>query len=235
MSALQNICRITAFNLKIFIKQGEGAQLHGCHTASRQCAEKKSHLNCVSSAILLADCVRQKDGIIMLEHHLEHLLNLAKPSPFLLAVGWTTARKRISQLACSSLSRIKHVLFLLLLFLFCLGRQYSAQACLLIDGEVSREHSSSVCEVWSHVARPFLSWIRTTYPARLSPIVLFYHWPFLNTSQVVISPSAAHQTLFKPARKKNSYLPQQWAHRLTLSGECWQRSQLPPVWTWGQA
>lgn len=72
MSALPNICRITAFNLKIFIKQGEGAQLHGCHTASRQCAEKKSHLNCVSSAILLADCVRQKDGMIMLEHHLEH-------------------------------------------------------------------------------------------------------------------------------------------------------------------
>lgn len=120
-------------------------------------------------------------------------------------------------------------------FFFVSGDNTAAQACLLIDGEVSREHSSSVCKVWSHVARPFLSWIRTTYPARLSPIVLFYHWPFLNTSQVVISPSAAHQTLFKPARKKNSYLPQQWAHRLTLSGECWQRSQLPPVWTWGQA
>lgn len=47
----------------------------------------------------------------MLEHHLERLLDLEKPSPLLLTVSWTIARKLISQLARSSLSRIKHVLF----------------------------------------------------------------------------------------------------------------------------
>lgn len=59
----------------------------------------------------------------MLEHHLERLLDLEKPSLLLLAVSWTIARKLISQLARSSLSRIKHVLFFFPSFMSFLSRE----------------------------------------------------------------------------------------------------------------
>lgn len=127
--------------------------LHGCNACSFQW-QKKSHLNCISSAFLLAACVRQKgrDNYVRASFGTFTWFRKAVSPPPRCQLDNSPE----TYLSAGPLLTVPYqtciVFFFLLLCLFCLGIQYSAPACLLIDGKVGREHSSSVCKVWSHVA-----------------------------------------------------------------------------------
>lgn len=75
----------------------------------------KSHLNIISSLLFSFTLHKGQDHYVTALYGTGSWLNSSqrKPYPLLPAATWTIARKLISQLACSSLSHIKSVLFFL--------------------------------------------------------------------------------------------------------------------------